>query len=139
MFERIAATMPEVLFVYDLQLRTLVYTNGAISSSLGYAMDSLGSLREESITELIHPEDRGFCPSTEKLRTLPDGEVITQEYRIRHANGSYRWMRLRIMAFSRDADQSVLQVLGLAQDTTQEHQVQQAFLENEKVAHRRPG
>jgi PAS domain S-box-containing protein len=133
MFERIAATMPEVLFVYDLQLRTLVYTNGAISSSLGYAMDSLGSLREESITELIHPEDRGFCPSTEKLRTLPDGEVITQEYRIRHANGSYRWMRLRIVAFSRDADQSVLQVLGLAQDTTQEHQVQQAFLENEKV------
>ena len=132
-FERIAATMPEVLFVVDLQLRTLVYANGAISSVLGYTKDAISALRGESIALLIHPEDRGFCPGLDKLRALPDGEVITQEYRVRHANGSYRWMRLRIVAFSRDADQSVLQVLGLAQDTTQEHQFQQAFLENERV------
>lgn len=132
-FERIAATMPEVLFVFDLPLSTLVYANGAMFSVLGYTMNTLDSLKGESIAHLIHPEDRRLSPGMEKLRSLPDGEIITQEYRVRHANGSYRWMRLRIVAFSRDADQGVLQVLGLAQDTTQEHQIQQAFLENEKV------
>ncbi len=54
--------------------------------------DLLTSL-EVGIEALMHPEDLRKMPyHFQRLETLSDGQVVPIEYRMRHADGSWRWI-----------------------------------------------
>ena len=132
LFERIAATVPDVLYIFDLNLDTLVYANCSLHDMLGYSAEHIGKFPNWTLEKLIHPDDRAtHNRSNLGMRSVPDGEILEAEFRVRHVNGSYRWMRTRTVAFSRNPDNTVRQILGLARDTTAEHQAREALQETQ--------
>jgi hypothetical protein len=79
-------------------------------------------------TSLMHPEDRAQVDTAqERLRAGLDGEVVGYEYRLRHINGSWRWLAGRDTIFSRLPDGRVGQILGTAVDITARHEAELAL------------
>ena len=78
----------------------------------------------------MHPEDLDkVATNLELICAAADGEIIDMEYRMRHADGEWRWLYSRNSVFSRDERGEVLITIGTAQDITDrklaEIQVQQ--------------
>lgn len=123
--ERIASSSPNVIYIYDLTLQRSVYVNKEVCTFLGYNEEELEELADYSIADLMHPDDlEQAMRHFQRLATLPDGEVVEFEYRMRHKNGDWRWFCSRDTIFKRNADGHVVQISGNAQDITARKQAE---------------
>src|SRR5207249_3009013 len=105
--ERVARTTPAVLFVFDLDLGRNVYANRDVGEELGYRPGASGDGGREFLARVMDPDD--FAALGDRVRAhaaLDDGAVSTTEYRMRHADGSWRWRRAHLTVFARRADGS---------------------------------
>jgi PAS domain S-box-containing protein len=129
---RIAATVPDVIYVYDLQANRNVYANRHLSDALGYTPEEAQAMGEAFLPTVIHPEDWAVMPAHfRRLAALADGELLTREYRIRHKNGAWRWFHGRETIFARDGDGRPTHVLGSALDITGRKAAEDALRESQ--------
>ena len=77
----------------------------------------------------VHPEDLAVAQAG--LDTLPATGTLVREYRFRHADGSYRWMR-DDMQLIRDDQGQAQTIVGSWQDITQRKQLEQAMQATER-------
>jgi PAS domain S-box-containing protein len=77
--------------------------------------------------ECAHPDDRERVLAAE--RELIEGRIesFDTQYRIRHADGSWRWLVDRYRAGERDASGRATRLIGVAIDVTEEVQVRAAL------------
>jgi diguanylate cyclase (GGDEF)-like protein/PAS domain S-box-containing protein len=116
--ERIAATTPGILYVYDLVEQRNVFSNREAITVLGYNLEDTRQL-EGRTRDLFHPDDLAVIKAhREALRHAQDGEVRRLEYRARHADGHWVWLSGRETPFERGSDGLVRQIVGIAQDVT---------------------
>ncbi len=121
--ERIAHTIPDILYLYDLKEQRNVFVNRQCAEVLGYTSEAIEALGTEILQTLMHPDDLArFTANRERFNCAVEGEIIEFDYRMRHANGEWRWFRSRDIVFSKDPDGLSHQLLGTAQDIT--HRVQ---------------
>lgn len=119
LFESIAEATPDLLYVSEFAGGSNVYANRRVEKILGYTGEQLAALGGATTDTLVHPEDRArVLASWAGIAGLDDGEVQEHEFRARHADGSYRWLRARNVVLSRAEDGGVRRVLGLAHDVT---------------------
>ncbi|MBD2355325.1 PAS domain-containing protein [Tolypothrix sp. FACHB-123] len=117
--QQIADASPNMLYLCDLQTQSNIYVNREITSILGYNPEAVQAMGENMFTILLHPDDFSQLPSRlARLNTAADGEIIELEYRMRHADGNWRWLYSRDAVFCRDEEGKVLQIIGAAQDIT---------------------
>jgi PAS domain S-box-containing protein len=106
----------------------LLYVSGGVRNSLGYTSEER---QANFIFDLIHPDD---C---EELRTkyqqLVAGEMegFSREYRIRHKDGSYRWLESRYV--SALANPLVGGVVINSRDVTERKQAEFKLAQREEV------
>lgn len=115
--ERIAATTPGILYVYDLVEQRNVFTNREAFVVLGYKPEDRNI--DTMAQGLFHPDDQAVIRAHhEALRYSADGDVRRIEYRVRHADGHWVWLAGRETPFERGPDGLVWQTVGIAQDVT---------------------
>lgn len=131
----IAEATPDLLHVFDLLERRVLYTNRAIGGVLGYPGGDRG---DEAGERYIHPEDaprvRGIA---DRLRSARDGEFLETEYRMKHHNGEWRWFLRRDTLFTRTADGLPALSLGIAQDITDRKKAEDAIRRSNEELERR--
>ena len=116
--ERLAASAPGILYVFDLVDRKTIFANREIAVVLGYKPEEGGDF-DQIAMRLFHPDDLSALRSHhDTLRRARDGDVHRIEYRARHADGNWVWLSAWESPFARDADGRVTQVVGTAQDVT---------------------
>ncbi len=116
--EKIAATTPGILYVYDIRERKHIYSNREVVTVLGYKQDELQAYVSNAAPH-FHPDDLGAIRAHhEALRHAVDGEVRRLEYRARHRDGHWVWLAARDTPFERGKDGLVTQIVGIAQDVT---------------------
>ena len=93
---------------------------------LGYSVEELGTSHEQFVT-LIHPEDRERVAKTLDDH-LQHRAVYDLEFRVRHQDGHYEWMRARGQA-ERAADGTPLRLAGAMQLITDRKLAEQASLD----------
>jgi PAS domain S-box-containing protein len=126
--ERIANTVPDILYVFDLVENRNIYTNREITTILGYTPQQLQAMGEHLIPTILHPDDApAVAQKMQSFATLPDEAVIESEYRMKNANGEWRWLASRETIFARDAHGTPVQVLGVAQDITRRKRAEEAY------------
>ncbi|MEH2348702.1 MAG: PAS domain-containing protein [Nostoc sp.] len=120
LFKEIAATLPGILYIYDLIEQRNAYVNYEITQGWGYTPAEIQVMGKELFTQLLHPEDLARLPSYfEKFNSNCQGEVFSFEYRIRHANGDWRWFCSYDTVYSRTAEGFPQYLLGIAFDITE--------------------
>jgi len=123
----IEATMPGVLFVYDVKNKRNIYSNGRLP--LGYSHEEINALGTAFIPTVVHPDDLAKFPvwSNENFET-----VYHLEYRMRHRNGNWLWFTARTKPFEKDKDGNVTQIIGIATDITEQRNTVESLRESEK-------
>ena len=88
-FQSFLKHSPDVITAID-ENGTIRYQSPAVERVLGYEQDELIG---EAATEYIHPDERDRVVSrfSDVIERSEDG-VVTQEYRVKHADGSWQWI-----------------------------------------------
>jgi two-component system sensor histidine kinase UhpB len=77
------------------------------------------------LAELIHPDDHAVTVAHfNQLAADTAGSIFENEYRMKHSNGEWRWLRSRDVVFSRNAAGLPEQLLGMAEDITERKRVE---------------
>ena len=117
--QRIADTVPGILYLYDVIEQRNVYANRSTVELLGYTPQDIQDIGTNFMSHLVNPEDIPHILEHQKhLTTLTEDDHLTLEYRMKHANGEWRWLRSRETVFSRTVAGLPKLFLGIAEDIT---------------------
>ena len=123
--QQIAGASPNILYVCDLIEKKNIYGNASIYHILGYTVEDIQAMEPWMMSTLIHPEDSIKMPDyLQQVETGSEGDIFEIEYRIRHKDGSWRWMVSRDTVFAKTADGKLKQILGTATDITESKQAE---------------
>ncbi len=115
----IARTIPNVIYIYDLDEDQTIYYNQHIKSILGYTESDLIAMNGHVLMTLVVEED---LPKLDQhgnfMKLSQDGQIVEVEYRVRCKDGSIKYLHCRETVFKRKEDGSVCQVIGSAEDVT---------------------
>ncbi len=126
--QQIADTMPDILYIFDLTLQRNVYSNRQIGESLGYTSEEVQAMGDAVLPTLLHPDDLPHVLQHQTMQIgAPDGVILPIEYRMRHRDGSWRWLLSREVVFSRTNAGNPCQILGVAQDITERKLAEEAY------------
>ncbi|KAM3095319.1 GAF domain-containing protein [Phormidesmis sp. 146-12] len=119
MFEQMAEATAAILYLYDEKECRNLYVNQRISDILGYSSPEIQAMGSQLFELLIHPDDFvQVAIGLKQLLTTKDGGFFETEYRMKHANGEWRWLCSRNCVFGHDAEGIPQQILGTAIDIT---------------------
>ncbi|MEG4212398.1 PAS domain S-box protein [Microcoleus sp. S13_B4] len=123
--QQIAGASPNILYVCDLIEKKNIYANASIYHILGYTVEEIQAMGPWMMSTLIHPEDSLKMPDyLLQVETGSEGDIFEIEYRIRHKDGSWRWMVSRDTVFAKTADGKLKQILGTGTDITESKQAE---------------
>ncbi|MTJ08155.1 PAS domain S-box protein [Anabaena sp. UHCC 0204] len=123
--EQITELTPNLLYIYDHIEQQNVYMNRSVGEILGYSAAQIQEMGANLFPIICHPDDLNLVyNSIQQLYRLQDGEFVDTEYRVRNAQGQWRWLYSRDMVFSRTGDGRVRQNLGTSQDITDRKQTE---------------
>jgi len=87
---------------------------------LGYPEGHPEAVGDDATIRLCHPEDRALIATHHRaVLKLPDVAFRTCAFRMKHLDGSWRWIEARERVFSRAANGRVRRVLGFVSDITE--------------------
>jgi PAS domain S-box-containing protein len=114
----VADSVPSIIYVYDVVERRCVYRNDGLRTLLGHAPPPREEIGWPLFADLIHPDDRHLLHAAD-FAADPGREVPTHcEVRMRHADGTWRWLVSRCDVLQRDEAGRPRQILGTLHDIT---------------------
>ncbi|MEG4233152.1 PAS domain S-box protein [Microcoleus sp. Pol11C3] len=123
--QQIAGASPNILYVCDLIEQKTIYANASIYHILGYTVEDIQAMGVWMMSTLIHPQDSIKMPDyLQQVEAGSEGDIFEIEYRIRHKDGSWRWMVSRDTVFAKTGDGKLKQILGTATDITESKQAE---------------
>lgn len=106
------------LWDWDVSKRQAFFSD-SYAALLGLTSEQLGNTREAWVSRL-HPDDHEFAIHT--LNESLDNEFYDNVYRLRHADGSYRWIHSRGRLI-RDARGRPKRLIGIASDISHQRTI----------------
>jgi len=133
LMENMLNSLPQLVYIYDLKSGQNLYFNQQITQILGYSQPEIQQGGWNFLSQRVHPNDTFIFQQllSDRFPTLGDGEAISTEYRLKHQNGSWRWLSCQHLVFTRDADGIPVQILGTAIDLTNNQLIWQQLSQNE--------
>ena len=118
--QRITDTIPNILYIYDVEEKQNIYCNQAITHILGYSLSEIQSMGESLLQTIVHPDD--FAKVREHhahLRDQKSEDLFFIEYRMKDVHGKWKWFYSQETVFLRNSDGAVKQIIGAASDITE--------------------
>jgi PAS domain S-box-containing protein len=118
--------VPEMVTVSDRRGR-IVYANPATERVSGFAPEEFVRLDPFS---RMHPEDRPRCERAFERLLNTQGLDLELEHRVRHKDGSWRWVEVTLASLFEDPDVGGL--LATVKDVTARKRAEEALRESER-------
>lgn len=116
---------PDVVFIYNLECKCVVYANSRMQELLGYSFDEVQKMDSKFLDQVIHEDEMELLSSCfTELSNIDDEHVVKCNVRIRRSTGEYGWFRVRNKVFSRDEQGRIKQILSILADITEEKKMQ---------------
>jgi PAS domain S-box-containing protein len=133
--EYILNTSPSAVYILALTGHSaapfrLSFIGASITPITGYEPADW-YVQETFWIEHVHPDDRAFV--LKNRNALLEENELTQEYRFRHKDGSYRWVHDK-MYLARDTSGKAIEAIGAWIDITESHQAELALAEAKEAA-----
>ena len=117
--ERITTLIPNIIYIYDLEQNQNSYCNPFIDEVLGFTPKQIQNHKTNLLSELIHPADLNLVEQHfQRCYLLEEDDYLEVEYRIKDVKGEWHWFHDKNTIFKRDAEGQPQQILGIAQDIT---------------------
>ncbi len=122
----IADHAPGIVAIHDIQTGKYLYMNRAITKILGYQPEDFINGGLEFAVSLMHPDDlektmAANQSALEEANSRPetkkeDEPFVSFEYRLRHKNGEWVWLRTEGTVYERDDKGQVKLILNISLD-----------------------
>jgi PAS domain S-box-containing protein len=126
--QKIPALVPGLVAVYNLNTGQYLYINDSITKILGYSKNEWLTKGLAFATTLVHPDDIAVImaqnnkalkkANSTAYRDRGNDPIVAFEYRLKHKNGSWRWLKTDGVIFSRDTAGKVECVMNISVDIT---------------------
>ena len=124
--EHIAEASPNILYIYDLIEQQNIYINSQVGAILGYTPEEIQQMGATLFSNLMHPEDfPKLSQYQQKIENSPDKNIFEIDYRMKHRDGSWRWLKSRDAVFARTPEGKLKQTLSAASDITEQKQAEE--------------
>ena len=135
LLQKILDTEPGTVYLYDLEEQRNVYVNRHWLSAFGYTPEETQAMGDELSARIFHPDDLPLITEHhENWRQAEEGEIRTFQYRVRSKLGEWRWLFSRETPFLRTETGEVGQILGIADDITDQIRMQEAVLKEKSFS-----
>ncbi|MEJ8756660.1 PAS domain S-box protein [Pontibacter sp. H259] len=115
----IAHTVPNIIYIYDLEQDRSIYINEHIETVLGYTQQDIAAMEGHVFVSLLKTEELPkMYNHIYSMESAVDGEVRQVEYIVTSKNKEQKVLRCRESVFKRRANGQVVQVIGSAEDVT---------------------
>ncbi|HYE22664.1 MAG TPA: PAS domain S-box protein, partial [Verrucomicrobiae bacterium] len=131
----ISTRVPGLITVYNINTGVYTYVNEAVEKILDYSPEEFIKGGVKFVASLVHPDDIGsIMDQNQKLLELAnnpkhakeqDKTVAIFQYRMRHKNGTYRWLQTFGGIFDRDVNGKVDHVMNISVDITQQKETEE--------------
>ena len=122
--EQVTDTLPDLVYVGDLDALRVTYHNRALHSVV-HEKATLGTFALHPLEQHVHADDLAtLIVHASAVFDLADGSVGETELRVDLVGGATRWVRLRDTVLHRAADGTPSALLGVVQDVTERHAVE---------------
>lgn len=128
-FKRVTNNTPAMIAVYSLVTGNYVYVNEGVSKLLGYSAKEFTEGGFPFVSSIVHPvdlprimaENEAALKKANRIKSVKymDPTIAQFEYRMRHKNGSWRWLKTDGSVFDRDPQGKVLHVQNISIDITE--------------------
>lgn len=124
---QVANLTPSIIAVYNIQTGKYVYINNSLKTLLGYEKEEWLEKGLSHIVTKIHPDDLPRIMKENQEAVEEDetshkeghkSRIVEFEYRLRHKNGEYKWLKTYGTVFDRDRFGRVLHVINISLDIT---------------------
>jgi PAS domain S-box-containing protein len=105
--------------------------SGRWASMLGFDLSEIEP-HVDGWETLIHPDEKDAVWAVLSEHLAGDTEFYECEHRLRHKNGSWRWVLTRGRVVERDADGRPLRAIGTHADVTDRHEAEAALQEADR-------
>jgi len=142
LLSRLTQALPSVTYVIALTpdgaLDAFRYVNRPMTELLGYPAGAPGQIDSpQAWAALIHPDDRdGLMQQLGEMNDMAEGEICETEFRMRGADGGWRWVSARHMVFQRDPSGRVTEIVGAIDDITRARHAQEELAANQRLLSR---
>ena len=133
--KKIADATPAIITTYDVHARRFGFISHGIELLLGYRQDLLSSTGVEFLIGNIHPEDlknvlEQFNGAISTMnQSEGEDQLLEVKFRIKNADGNYRWMNCFGTIFDRNERGKVNQILTIAFDNTVQVEAENKILQ----------
>ncbi|TGM60182.1 PAS domain-containing protein [Leptospira adleri] len=129
--ESILDITPDILYIYDIEEKVNIYSNNGIEIVLGYTVEQLQSMGDQLVRSLMHPDDYKIylAEVVPRYATASDKDLIEHQYRMKHENGSWRWLISRELIYKRNPNDSPKQIFGIIYDITKNKEAEETILD----------
>jgi len=117
--DRIIQATPNLVYIYNLTDGSSAFVNPQATQVLGFATREAKKLGIKLLLQNLYPEDiQSVTEHFARLSAASDEDVFEIEYRVQQADGEWRWLQSRDVAFSRSQDGQPKEILGMVVDIT---------------------
>lgn len=134
LLQKIADTIPNLLYIYDLNQNCNVYANRRIEELFGCTQAQLQARSLQFFADVFHPEDfQQLAQYNQRFASVKDGEAIETVYRIKNTRGEWRWFHSWEVVFTRTPEGNPEKILGTAIDISDRKQAEEAQQKTEAL------
>jgi PAS domain S-box-containing protein len=131
--QSIVDTTHNLIYIYDLLENRNIYANREVLNFLGYTAGEIQEMGVALFDNILHPDDAGKVSQHHaRFATIEDNEVLEIVYRMKHAEGHWRWLHSRDVIFKRNAEGHAWQILGFTEDITDRRRAEDLLRTSEK-------
>lgn len=108
---------PDIIYVADLETRSIVYINARVKEILGLDEEEIYKKGFDFFPDLVHPDD--YLKRMDQMSALAhqtNGDVIEIEARMEIKDGSFHWFRICERIFNRNGNGEPEKIVGIATD-----------------------
>lgn len=125
--EKIADVSPCIITAYNVNTGDYIFLNKGLQTLLGYNLNDFYNNGRKFFYELVHADDVAHLKEKTSTAVLEANskdnigaeQIVEFKYRLKHKDGSYRWIHTFTTVFNRDANNNVQDMLNVSMDITE--------------------
>lgn len=134
---KIANTTPSLITSFNANTGEFTYLNSAVETLLGYDVSFIMKQGFQYLTSLVHPDDvtavldkhnKALEDANNASPEYDNEKVVEFKYRIRHANGSYKWFNTYGIIFDRNREGKIEHILNVSVDVTEQMEAEEKLI-----------
>lgn len=132
-WSNVVRTVPDQLYVQDVQSKQMLFSNRNLGYTLGYDRTQLAQMGERFWEILLHPDDaQQYRQVRQQLLGSGCVEQLHCQLRFRHQDQRWRRFDIREQALTRDSNGVVTRIIGLGKDVTDQIEASESLRDSEQ-------